>query len=220
MGSEILLLDSWVSMFGMRVRIALAEKGIKYEYREEDLRSKSPLLLKMNPVHKKVPVLIHNGKPVSESLNAVQYIDETWKDISPLLPSDPYYRSRSRFWADFVDKKIWSSGRKLWRTNGEKLEEAKIEFIESLKPLEGNLGDNKPYFGGETFGFLDIAFVPFYCWFYVYETFGNFTIEPHCPMLIEWATRCLQKESVSKSLPEQLKIYDFVLQVKKIYRKD
>ncbi|KIO47673.1 hypothetical protein SQ11_16020, partial [Nitrosospira sp. NpAV] len=72
------MLDFWPSPFGMRVRIALAEKEIKYEYKEEDLRNKSDLLLKMNPVHKKIPVLIYNGKPVCESLIQVQYIDEIW----------------------------------------------------------------------------------------------------------------------------------------------
>ena len=106
MAGEVVLLDFWPSMFGMRVRIALAEKGIEYEYKEEDLRNKSPLLLEMNPVHKKIPVLIHNGKPVCESLIIVQYIDEVWKDKSPLLPTDPYQRAHSRFWADFVDKKV------------------------------------------------------------------------------------------------------------------
>jgi len=73
MADEVVLLDYWASVFGMRVRIALAEKGIKYEYKEQGLRYKSDLLLKMNPVHKKVPVLIHNGKPVCESLIIVQY---------------------------------------------------------------------------------------------------------------------------------------------------
>jgi glutathione S-transferase len=106
MADEVVLLDFWASMFGMRVRIALAEKGIKYQYKEEDLRNKSELLLKMNPVHKKIPVLIHNGKPVCESLIIVQYIDEVWKDRCPLLPSDPYQRAQARFWADFVDKKV------------------------------------------------------------------------------------------------------------------
>ena len=106
MADEVILLDAMASMFGMRVRIALAEKGIKYEYREEDLKSKSPLLLKMNPVHKKIPVLIHNGKPVCESLIILQYIDEVWHDKAPLLPSDPYQRAQARFWADLVDKKV------------------------------------------------------------------------------------------------------------------
>jgi len=107
MADEVTLLDYWASPFGMRVRIALAEKGIKHEYKEEDLRNKSPLLLQMNPIHKKIPVLIHNGKPICESLIAVQYIDEVWNEKSPLLPSDPYQRSQARFWADYVDKKVY-----------------------------------------------------------------------------------------------------------------
>uniref|UniRef100_A0A2P2JJB7 Glutathione S-transferase n=1 Tax=Rhizophora mucronata TaxID=61149 RepID=A0A2P2JJB7_RHIMU len=106
MADEVILLDFWASPFGMRVRIALEEKGVKYEYREQDLRNKSSLLLQMNPVHKKIPVLIHNGKPVSESLIVVQYVDEVWKDKGPLLPSDPYERAQARFWADFVDMKV------------------------------------------------------------------------------------------------------------------
>ena len=104
MADEIILLDLWASMLGMRVRVALAEKGLKYEYREQDLRNKSPLLLEMNPVHKKIPVLIHNGKPICESLIIVQYIDEVWYNKSPLLPSDPYQRAQARFWADYTDK--------------------------------------------------------------------------------------------------------------------
>ncbi|KAK8341767.1 hypothetical protein V6Z12_A08G186900 [Gossypium hirsutum] len=86
-------------------RIALAEKGIKYEYEEEDLWNKSALLLQTNPVHKKIPVLIHNGKPICESLIQVQYINEVWHDKAPLLPSDPYQKATARFWADYVDKK-------------------------------------------------------------------------------------------------------------------
>ncbi|KAK7257078.1 hypothetical protein RIF29_30793 [Crotalaria pallida] len=49
MADEVILLDYWPSPFGMRVRIALAEKGIKYESKEEDLNNKSPLLIQMNP---------------------------------------------------------------------------------------------------------------------------------------------------------------------------
>ncbi|KDP24710.1 hypothetical protein JCGZ_25701 [Jatropha curcas] len=216
MGEEVILLDFWPSPFGMRVRIALAEKGVKYEYREEDLRNKSPLLLQMNPIHKKIPVLIHDGKPICESLIAVQYVDEVWSDKSPLLPSDPYQRAQARFWADFVDKKIYDIGRKIWTTKGEEQEAAKKDFIECLKLLEAELED-KPYFGGERIGYVDVSLVPFYSWFYAYEQFGNFSTEVECPKLIAWVKRCLEKESVSKSLPDQQKVYDFVLHLRKVY---
>ncbi|WKA13090.1 hypothetical protein VitviT2T_030423 [Vitis vinifera] len=214
MADEIILLDFWPSMFGMKVRIALAEKGLKYEYRDEDLFNKGPLLLEMNPIHKKIPVLIHNGKPICESQIIVQYIDEVWKDKSPLLPSDPYHRAQARFWADYIDKKIYNLGSKLIRSKKENLEIPKKEFIECLKLLEGELAD-KSYFGGVKLGLVDIALVPFCSSFYAYETFANFSIEEECPKLNLWAKRCMEKESVSSSLPHQQKVYDFILQVRR-----
>ncbi|KAK4746296.1 hypothetical protein SAY87_012608 [Trapa incisa] len=210
---EVVLLDFWPSPFGMRLRIALSEKGVDYECREENLSDKSQLLLRSNPVHKKIPVLIHNGKPVCESLIAVQYVDEVWPRRSPILPSDPYARAQARFWADYIDKKIYDLGRKIWATKGEEQEAAKRELIECLKLLEAELGD-KPYFGGESFGFVDVALVPFYSWFYTYDTCGNFSVETECPKLILWAKRCLEKESVSKVLPDGEKVYKLVLELK------
>ncbi|KAJ0819627.1 putative glutathione transferase [Helianthus annuus] len=212
-GSEVILLDFWPSMFGMRVRIALAEKGIEYDYKEQDLPDKSTLLLEMNPVHKKIPVLIHKGKPINESCIIVQYIDETWKDKSPLMPSDPYTRAQARFWADYVDKKVYDALKKSGTLKGEQQEKAKKEFIEILKVLEGQIGE-KPYFMGESFGYADIALVTFYCWFYTFETLGNYSIEKECPKLIAWAKRCMQRESVSKTLPDSKKIYEFFMEMR------
>ncbi|XP_043716277.1 probable glutathione S-transferase parC [Telopea speciosissima] len=216
MADEVVLLSFWLSPFGMRIKIALAEKGIKYEYKEENLQDKSPLLLKMNPVHKKIPVLVHNGKPICESLVIVQYIDEVWKETSSLLPSDPYLRAQARFWADFIDKKVFECGRKTCMSKGEENEAAKKELIESLKVLEGELGE-KPYFGGEKFGFVDLSLIPFYTWFYSYEIFGKFSMEAECPKLTAWAERCLEKESVSNSLADQQKVYHFFGQMRKMY---
>ncbi|XP_034679223.1 probable glutathione S-transferase [Vitis riparia] len=214
MADEIILLNFWASIFGMRVRVALAEKGLKYEKREEDLWNKSPLLLEVNPVHKKIPVLIHNGKPICESMIIVQYIDEVWNHKSPLLPTDPYQRAQARFWADYIDKKLYDLGKKILLTKGEEQETAKKEFIECLKLLEGELGE-KPYFGGENFGFVDVALVTFSSRFYAYESIGNFSIEAECPKLIAWTKRCMQKESVSSSLADPHKVHAFVMGLRK-----
>ena len=105
---EVKVLSLSVSPFGMTVLIALEEKGVKYEYQKENLIvSKSDLLLQMNPVHKKVPVLIHNGNPICESLIILEYIDKVWPASNPLLPGTAYERARARFWADFVDTKVF-----------------------------------------------------------------------------------------------------------------
>lgn len=106
MGEEVILLNKKVSMFGMRASVALGLKGINYEYKEEDLSNKSPLLLKANPINKQIPVLIHNRQSICESLIILEYIDEVWNTPAPLLPSDPYQRAQARFWANFVDSKV------------------------------------------------------------------------------------------------------------------
>nr|CAB3500336.1 unnamed protein product [Digitaria exilis] len=102
-GDELKLLGMWASP----VRLALSFKGIRYEYVEEDISNKSDLLLSSNPVHKKVPVLIHNGKHVCESQIIVQYLDEVYigRHGLSLLPIDTYERARARFWAAFIDDK-------------------------------------------------------------------------------------------------------------------
>ncbi|KAJ8443251.1 hypothetical protein Cgig2_010146 [Carnegiea gigantea] len=212
---EVVLLDSWACPFSMRVRIALAQKGVDYESKEEDLLlPKSELLLKLNPVHKKIPVLIHNDRPVCESLVILQYVDEVWNHTNPLLPFDPYQRAQARFWADFIEKKTFETTQRVWATKGEEQEVGKKEFIDHFKFLEQQLGD-KPYFGGDSFGYVDVVLIPFYSWFYAFETLGDFKIEESCPKIIAWAKRCMQKENVASSLPDQEKVYEFVLAYRK-----
>ena len=57
---------------------------------------------------KKIPVLVHDGKPVVESLIILEYIEETWKQ-NPLSPEDPMERAAARFWAKFGDDMVCKS---------------------------------------------------------------------------------------------------------------
>lgn len=68
---------------------------------------------------------------------------------------------------------------------------------------------------GKSLGFRDVALVPYYSWFFSYETSRNFSIETECLKLVSWAERCLGKESISKSLPDQEKVYGFASEIKK-----
>ncbi|KAF9625343.1 hypothetical protein IFM89_021713 [Coptis chinensis] len=212
---EVILLDFWVSPFALRAKIALAEKGVEFEARQEDLLGeKSELLLKSNPIYKKVPVLVHNGKAVNESTIIVSYIEDTWPTPS-LLPPCAYGRATARFWADYVDKKLFDGGSKIWRSKGEEVEVAKKEFIEILKVLEGALGE-KEYFGGDSFGFVDILAIPITAWFYAYEQYGNFKVEDESPKISAWIKKCLERESVASGYPEPTKVYEFVGLLRKV----
>ncbi|XP_047322501.1 glutathione S-transferase U18-like [Impatiens glandulifera] len=104
---SVKLLGISPSVYVNRVQIALNLKSVDYEFLQEEIYgSKSELLLKSNPVHKKIPVLFHEDKTICESLIIVEYIDEYWTSGPSILPADRYDRAIARFWADYLDDKV------------------------------------------------------------------------------------------------------------------
>jgi len=189
---DLKLLGLEVSPFVIRVRMALGIKGVSYEYVEEDLPfNKSDLLLASNPVHKKVPVLIHNGKPVCESLVIVQYVDELFVG-PPILPADPYERATARFWAAFVDDKLvpaWIGILKA-KTEDERAEKA-METLAGIGLVEATLADGRAFFGGDSIGYLDIVLGSCLFWFEALRMMHGVEIidSGRTPVLAAWAER-------------------------------
>ncbi|KAG6732557.1 hypothetical protein I3842_01G183800 [Carya illinoinensis] len=145
---EVKLLGFWASPFYIRVEWALKLKGVVYDSR----------LLELNPVHKKVPVLVHDGKVMAESFILLEYIDETWKQDPLLLPQDPYERSKARFWARFAEEKMPEYSFTTMCTHGEKKEQALKSAVEAAEKIEEEMKRNKKKFlGGESIGYLDLA---------------------------------------------------------------
>ncbi|CAK7327365.1 unnamed protein product [Dovyalis caffra] len=198
---EVKLHGTWKSPYIWRVIWALKLKGIPYEYIEEDLSSKSPMLLQHNPVHKKIPVLVHEGKPICESMVILEYIEETWPQ-DPLLPSDLYERAVARFWLGFAEDKIPM----LWKivlTDGEEQKQAIKDAFEMLKMIEEH-GIKEKYFGGNKIGLVDIAFGAIAHWFVAIDSErGLKLLEAHnFPRLHSWIKNFKEDPIIKENLPD------------------
>ncbi|KAF8040067.1 hypothetical protein BT93_B2325 [Corymbia citriodora subsp. variegata] len=213
---EVKLIGAWPSPFVMRPRIALNLKGVEYEFLEEKFGGKSDLLLRSNPVHKKIPVLLHADRPICESLVIVQYIDKSWPSSGPsILPSDPYDRAIARFWAAYIDEKWFPSMSGIARAQGEEAKKAAIDQVaEGLSLLEdafGKISKGKPFFGGDAIGFLDIALGCFIGWLRVTERTQGVKLldEAKVPGLAKWAGRFCADGAVKGVMPETEKLAEF-----------
>ncbi|KAL1804712.1 hypothetical protein ACET3Z_027780 [Daucus carota] len=207
---EVKLLGVWASPFSKRVEIALKMKGISYEYVAQDLSNKSPELLKYNPIHKKVPVLVHNGKPICESLVILEYIDETWKSGPSILPKDPYARAMARFWAKFIDDKCFPSIWKIRKSQGEEEREKAIEEAkEQLAILENEL-KGKKFFSGDDIGLVDIAANFIALWVGVVQELVGVELltKEKFPRLCEWSDDYLSSSIIKETLPTKDELLD------------
>lgn len=214
---QVKLLGSTLSPFVLRVSIALALKGIDYELIEEKTQNKSQLLLQSNPVHKKIPVLIHNGKPVCESMIIVQYIDEAWDKAPNFLPKHPYDRAIARFWAAFVDDKLFPCLRGVFTGQGEQLQKAAEESVTNFLLIEEALRTNscftgKPYFGGDEIGLTDIALGGLSSFLKTLQKVTNTVlIDPEkMPLLSAWMDRFCESDGVKEVMPDPAKQLEIV----------
>ncbi|KAL6643302.1 hypothetical protein ACP70R_021483 [Stipagrostis hirtigluma subsp. patula] len=209
---EVKLLGLHVSPFAIRARIALRLKGVSYEYLEQDLFHKGDLLLS-NPVNRKVPVLIHDGKPICESLVIVQYVDEVWAaggdgEGTAILPADPYGRAIARFWAAYIDDKLFPALTGIMKATTEeaRAEKAKETFaaVEQLEKAFAECSDGKSFFGGDSVGYVDLALGCLLPWFgAVREMFGLEIIDAaKTPLLAAWAERFGETAAAKEVLPE------------------
>ncbi|CAL4923478.1 unnamed protein product [Urochloa decumbens] len=205
---DMKLLGMVVSPFAIRVRLALSMKGVSYEYVEEDLGNKSDLLLSSNPVHKMVPVLIHNGKPLCESLVIVQYVDELFAGPA-ILPIDSYKRATARFWAAFVDDKLcpaWIGILKETKTEDERAEKVKEAHaaIMQIEEAFAKVSEGKAFFGGDSIGYLDIVLGCCLFWFEAFRRIFGIEIisSSEAPLLAAWAERFGETAEAKKVVPE------------------
>uniref|UniRef100_A0A0D9WGI0 glutathione transferase n=1 Tax=Leersia perrieri TaxID=77586 RepID=A0A0D9WGI0_9ORYZ len=212
---ELKLYGSWASSYTHRVQLALRLKGLEFEYAEEDLGNKSEALLRHNPVHKKVPVLLHRGRPLAESVIILQYLDDAFPDTRPLLPSDPFLRALSRFWCHFADDKLGPAVGAVFASTGKEQEEAVRQVHENLAMLEAELREGefkgRRFFGGDRVGLLDVVLGCGSYWLAVFEEVTGVRLvdADAFPLFHAWLRDFEAQEEVKETIPSVDRLLEY-----------
>ncbi|XP_020271662.1 probable glutathione S-transferase [Asparagus officinalis] len=205
---EVKVLGSWACSFTHQVELALKLKGVAYDHTEQDAWKNNPLVLDSNPLipfyKKDVPLLLHNGKLVPESLFILDYIEDTWSTGYSLLPKDPQEKAYARLLAKFIGDKIIPNFRKACWLEGEEQKRGMEETKENLKILEGEI-KGKKFFGGDDIGLVDIAanYVAFWTGVVQKVTGVSLINEENHSNLLKWSQRFLSSDVVKGTLPDR-----------------
>ena len=163
------------SPFGWKVRVALAEKKIKYEMIVPENKNEDPAFARLNPIRKTPVLVLEDGRSIYESSLINEYLEEVHPQ-PPMLPKDPYERARVRMIEDTFDQYVYPAVRDftnaqfdyqppiLHRRKADKvdhklLEESRMKVHDHLRRLEEEL-KGRTFFGGDIFSLADAALVP------------------------------------------------------------
>ena len=201
--------NAWFCPYAQRAWISFLEKGVQFEYIEQDPYNKTPEWLALNP-QGLVPTIVHNGKSVYESSVCIQYIDEAWDTGKHLLPTDPYGRAKVRIWSDYISKKLEPPYyRLLMKREESERTQAKEDILKGVSTLMAEMDPEGPFFSGSTLSMVDIMLAPFAVRFQiVLPHFRQFSIpdDKTFKRYHTWYAAVSQHNSVKKTTPEADKL--------------
>lgn len=151
--------------WAVRNYAALREKGAEFTaIPSVDARgNKLPEFLAASP-YGKTPVLLDGATIVFESNIINEYIDERFPQ-PPLLPDDPRDRAAARKWIHYCDNSLLPRLTAIVRSEPAEREPAVAALEQQLDWFETTVLATRPagpYFFGDRFSLLEIAFHTFY----------------------------------------------------------
>ncbi|WP_372364715.1 glutathione S-transferase family protein [Candidatus Uabimicrobium sp. HlEnr_7] len=158
-----------VSPFYRKIRIQLLEKNIDHQIEVLLPLEKTPELLKLTPLGK-IPVLKDKeGRIVNDSSVIFNYIEDVYGE-NPLLPKNPYEKSRARWFEEYADSHFFNTAVVQYffqkcvgpyvfgqPTDETIVEKAEKEDMPKMFDYLSQEIEGKEYFAGESFGLADIA---------------------------------------------------------------
>jgi glutathione S-transferase len=156
------LIASYTSPYARKVRIALAEKKIEYDFVEESPWAAQTTVPTYNPLGK-VPVLVlDDGTTLFDSRVIVEYLD-TVSPVSRLIPEPNRQRIVVKRWEALADgicdaavAVVLESRRSARQQNKDWLDRQLRKIDLGLKELGNELGE-KVWCNGEAYSLADIA---------------------------------------------------------------
>jgi glutathione S-transferase len=134
-----------------------------------------------------VPVLVDGEAVVYESAIINEYLEEKYP-VVPLMPKDPFKRSRARIWIDYCNTRLQRAGGNI--AHDYQVEKSKEELKQYLETLNREMGDRE-YIVGD-YSLADITYIPFFCRLQRYQAkIGN-----DLPHVRAWIDRLLSRPTV------------------------
>jgi len=162
---KLTLINMRFCPYAQRTVLCLNAKGIDYEVINSQLMNKPEWLWELNPLGK-VPVLVHKGNKIPESLITCDYIDEVFPGRQ-LHSSDAAAKAKDKMLVEMFNKVLMPHMRIVfgWKRGMEPEKRANhwAESLENLETFEDELQKrDTTFFGGSAPGYLDYMIWPWF----------------------------------------------------------
>jgi glutathione S-transferase len=208
------LISGALSLFGKKVEIALAEKGVPYQRtlapfsQTAGYSPKDPRVLAHNPKGQ-VPVLLDGDLALYDSTLIIEYLEDAFP-VPPLFPPSPKERARCRQFELFADEVILASIKPLMhrnepgareRSNWKERETAAKESERTLAAHFATIDAALP--GDFLCGNFTAADIAVFLQFFYAQRLGGPSMKSH-PRLLGWYRRVKARPSVAATVAETL----------------
>lgn len=189
--------------FCWKVRIVAFESGMNVEEIEVQLNKKHPDVVSLNP-NATVPVLVDDELVIYESSQIIEYILDKFPELE-LMPGPAKTRANIRQLHSYSDSQL---GKTLFPyikkkrdsvdhvASDEMKESTRQVWFEAQSMLAEKLGE-RDFFAGD-FSVAECALIPRFC---LAITHG-LPIDEKFQNLINWYSRCAERPSFQKAMPQ------------------
>ncbi len=202
------LYNYWRSTSSWRVRIALALKGVKYEYVSVHLlrdggQQHAAAYTAQNPMEQVPALELDDGTLLHQSLAIIDYLDETYP-TPPLLPKDAIARARVREAAEIINSGIQplqnlGTLQRVKSLGADEKAWAQHYINHGFKALEAiAVAHGGKYVIGDAVSLADVLLIP--------QIYGARRFEAdltRCPKLVQIAERALGEQAFAQSHPDK-----------------